>query len=68
MIGPIASAGGGYVVAGAIHQDLPSGAEHAVAHVADRPGWYAIHLLVIVSVAMWPVAFAAVAATSRSTS
>jgi hypothetical protein len=53
--------GAGYVVAGAIHQDLPSGADAALAHVADRPEWYAIHLLVIVSVAAWPVAFHAAA-------
>lgn len=64
--GILAIAGGlGYVVGGAIHQDLPSGAEAALPHVADRPEWQAVHLLVLVSVAVWPVAFAGLVASLR---
>lgn len=64
--GILAISGGiGYVISGAIHQDLPSGAEAALPHVAGRPEWQAIHLLVLVSVAVWPVAFAGLVASLR---
>ncbi|MEV4077323.1 hypothetical protein [Nonomuraea fuscirosea] len=32
----------GYLAAGALHRDLPSGAENAVPHVAAHPEWHAI--------------------------
>jgi hypothetical protein len=64
--GILAIAGGlGYVGGGAIHQDLPSGAAAALPHVAGRPEWPRIHRLVLVSVAVWPVAFAGIVASLR---
>ncbi|PRX63759.1 hypothetical protein B0I32_110211 [Nonomuraea fuscirosea] len=51
----------GYLAAGALHRDLPSGAENAVPHVAAHPEWHAIHLLAILAVALWPIAFAGLA-------
>lgn len=47
---------------GALHRDLPSGAENAVPHVAAHPEWHAIHLLAILAVALWPIAFAGLTA------
>ncbi len=52
----------GYLAAGALHRDLPSGAANAVPHVAAHPEWHAIHLLAILAVALWPIAFAGLAA------
>lgn len=52
----------GYLAAGALHGDLPSGAANAVPHVAAHPEWHVIHLLAILAVALWPIAFAGLTA------
>lgn len=52
-----------YLVAGAVHQDLPSGAANAVPHVAGHGSWHLIHLVAVLGIALWPVGFAALAAT-----
>ncbi|MFI7705082.1 hypothetical protein [Nonomuraea sp. NPDC049480] len=42
-------------MAGAVHQDLPSGAANAVPHVAGHGSWHLIHLVAVPGIALWPV-------------
>jgi hypothetical protein len=53
--------GVGFLIAGALHGDLPSDTEDALRYLAPRPEWPAVHLVAMVSALLFVPAFKALA-------